>query len=81
MMLPVTLNGMGSWLSSMLQIHKFLSLNGAENLECVEPYGSSRSKENSSNNENAQSVTMKMIKVKNEWKNPYIYNKILSYPR
>ena len=67
-MLPVPLNGMGSWLSSMLQIQKFLSLNGVENPKCDELYGSSRRKESSSNNENDQSVTMKVLKVKNEWK-------------
>ena len=43
--------------------------------------GAQEEKENSSNNENDQSATMKVIKVKNEWKNPSIYNKILSYPR
>ena len=30
MMLVVPLNGMGSWIASMLQIQKFLSLNGVE---------------------------------------------------
>ena len=43
--------------------------------------GAQEAKENSSNNENDQSATMKMIKMKNEWKIPPIYNKISSYPR
>ena len=68
MMLLVPLNGMGSWLSSTLQIQKFLSLNGVENPKCVELYWSSGIKESSSSNENDQSATMKVIKVNNEWK-------------
>ena len=43
-MFPALLNGMGSWLSSRLQIQKFLSLDGVENPKRVELYGGSRSK-------------------------------------
>ena len=41
--------------------------------------GVQEAKENSSDNENDQSATMKVIKVQNEWKNPSTDRKILSY--